>query len=96
MPAGCLRGSAQPAASFAPYIYAAELAEPLSDRLLPFDSYFCGHSTYHLFILRSYQFTMNSLELDDDAFYICTEMSPRCFVVQKASRHECREVESQQ
>ncbi|VDO74236.1 unnamed protein product [Heligmosomoides polygyrus] len=32
---------------------------------------------------------MNSLELDDDAFYICTEMSPRCFVVQKVRELPC-------
>ncbi|EPB77816.1 la domain protein [Ancylostoma ceylanicum] len=36
---------------------------------------------------------MNSLELDDDAFYICTEMSPRCFVVQKAIQIDRSQIE---
>ncbi|ETN69701.1 hypothetical protein NECAME_05158 [Necator americanus] len=38
----------------------------------------------------TYASAMNSLELDDDAFYICTEMSPRCFVVQKEVNKESK------
>ncbi|CAI4230191.1 unnamed protein product [Auanema sp. JU1783] len=36
---------------------------------------------------------MISLELDDDAFYICTEVSPRCFVVQKAIQIDRTQIE---
>ncbi|CAD6194751.1 unnamed protein product [Caenorhabditis auriculariae] len=36
---------------------------------------------------------MDSLELDADAFYICTELSPRCYVVQKAIQIDKSQIE---